>query len=163
MDAIEIKLVTTPGYPEVFPFASKMVYYLGKPLFGRTFPPETEDEEIFLWAAEEIKKLEWKRNEEEALIAEKKREAQKEEEEEEKKRNIERKKALEILRHRLMKENINGCGVCDDAKVVEAARLLRSGWIDKFFFMVSAGGGIVRWYGRESKYLPEFARRKRQR
>ena len=159
---LEIKLSKTPGYPDVFPFAVKMVFLDGKPLLGKVFPPETEDEEILLWAEEVKKSL----NKEEELLKNKLEiEKQKEKKiEEDKKRKIreERKDAFDVLKMFFLSEGylIGDCGVCNQEKIVKAARLLRSGWIDnKFFFMISGGGKIFRWYGRESKYLPDFAKK----
>lgn len=56
---------------------------------------------------------------------------------------------------------LSDCEVTHDRELVQAAFVLKSGWIGNVFFLLSRGKHMVRLYNVSSPHLPEFARTKR--
>lgn len=53
-------------------------------------------------------------------------------------------------------------GYTSSKTIREAMSFFKSGWFGSFFFMISSGRGIVRFWGVESEELPTFANRSRR-
>ena len=71
-----------------------------------------------------------------------------------------RKKALEVLND---VRSTGGSGISHDSKLNHAMTVLRSAWNSDrtIFFVISGGGGMVRYYDANSKSLPKFAKKQR--